>query len=314
MIHEIVININNQNTAVSSILEKKNLKIEMQVYDSAPLLYKKGTIVLIHGNSFSQKIFKDQIKYFSTRYRVIALDLLGHGKSTKINNCENLTIEEKNTLAQALYNPQTMISSVTQVLQALQVTRAHIIGWSLGGHFAYGVAVEDPGLVSTITSIGSPPVNFSEAGITIGFSDWFINILIPEWIHEPKPYSAKKAAEICGNIGLKPEDTDSIADMMTTDPLVRKYLFEKIKEYENPIYVKTSIDGENFVKCTNIPICLIVGKNDAGINIEYISKFDTQLRNNLSRVHIIEDAPHAVFITHKKSYYNIVDHFIDSAP
>ena len=46
----------------------------------------KGTgqpMVLLHGNGEDSSYFKNQIEYFSKKYRVIAVDTRGHGKSER---------------------------------------------------------------------------------------------------------------------------------------------------------------------------------------------------------------------------------------
>ena len=46
----------------------------------------KGTgtpFILLHGNGENCTYFKNQIEYFSDRYRMIALDTRGHGKSPR---------------------------------------------------------------------------------------------------------------------------------------------------------------------------------------------------------------------------------------
>ena len=39
--------------------------------------------ILLHGNGEDGTYFRHQIEYFSRRYRVIALDTRGHGKSPR---------------------------------------------------------------------------------------------------------------------------------------------------------------------------------------------------------------------------------------
>lgn len=39
--------------------------------------------LLLHGNGEDHTYFRHQIEYFRTRYRVIALDTRGHGKSPR---------------------------------------------------------------------------------------------------------------------------------------------------------------------------------------------------------------------------------------
>lgn len=292
------------------MIEEKNLQLKLQVYDSAVCDNTKSVIVLIHGNSSSKEVFQEQIKYFSETYRVIAIDLLGHGKSTKISNLENINGEEREQLAEVFYNPCAMISEITQLLQAKKIENSHLIGWSLGGHIGYGVAIENQKLVSSITTIGSPPVLFSANGFKKGFGEWFVTTLVPDWVNNPKNYSREEASVISASIGFKSEDKFAIEDLMNTDPLIRRHLFLKLNEYDKETY-RAVLDAENFILNTDLPVCLIVGEKDAGINASYINNFERKLKNQDSSVHVIQDAPHAVFSTNKNEYLKIVDNFIE---
>ncbi len=43
----------------------------------------KEPFILLHGNGQNGSCFENQIDYFSNRYRVIALDTRGHGRSPR---------------------------------------------------------------------------------------------------------------------------------------------------------------------------------------------------------------------------------------
>jgi pimeloyl-ACP methyl ester carboxylesterase len=81
-------------------------------------------IVLLHGagNStefwFATGVFQDLAK----DYRVIVFDLRGHGKSGKPHDPKQYGIE--------------MSLDVVRLLDKLKITRAHIVGYSLGGTIA----------------------------------------------------------------------------------------------------------------------------------------------------------------------------------
>ena len=40
-------------------------------------------LILLHGNGNSSRYFKKQVRYFSAKFRVIAVDTRGHGKSPR---------------------------------------------------------------------------------------------------------------------------------------------------------------------------------------------------------------------------------------
>lgn len=295
---------------ISKLLIEKNINLELSYSDSEDKT--KPVIVLMHGNSSSKKVFEEQSQHFSKNYRVITIDLLGHGDSTKISYLENLTLDEKNQLSEDFYNPAAMIAEVKQLLESRNIQNAHMIGWSLGGHIAYGLAAENKNLVASITTIGSPPVLLSSSGLNKGFGEWFVNNLVPQWVDEPKNYSHEEATKIAEHVGFKPDDKYITHDIMTADPLMRRGLFLRFRDYDHPDYAQTGLNGEALVKKIGIPICLIVGKNDRGVNPHCISSFNNQLMNKHSIVRVVEDAPHAVFVSHPQEFYKIVDEFLES--
>lgn len=79
-------------------------------------------VVLIHGFFLDLETNWTQtgvIDALSTDYRVIALDLRGHGKSDKPHDRAGYGIE--------------MIRDVTRLMDHLQIESAHVVGYSMGG-------------------------------------------------------------------------------------------------------------------------------------------------------------------------------------
>ncbi len=82
-------------------------------------------VVLIHGLYASVKInwqLPGVVGMLAKNYRVIALDLPGHGESDKPEN-------------EAAYGLQ-MVEDVRQLLDHLKIKKAHVVGYSLGGMIA----------------------------------------------------------------------------------------------------------------------------------------------------------------------------------
>ncbi|MEP7284986.1 MAG: alpha/beta fold hydrolase [Chloroflexota bacterium] len=76
-------------------------------------------VVLLHGFPFSSAIWQTQQQGLSNDYRVIALDLRGHGASPA---------------PEGTYDMETMAQDVLTLLDSLDVERAAIIGHSMGGY------------------------------------------------------------------------------------------------------------------------------------------------------------------------------------
>lgn len=95
----------------------------------------KEPFLLLHGNGEDGSYFKNQIDYFSSKYRVIALDTRGHGKSPR--GTEPFTIEQ---FSCDLYDFMT----------GLDISSAVILGFSDGANIAMKFAMKYPGKVKAL--------------------------------------------------------------------------------------------------------------------------------------------------------------------
>ena len=90
----------------------------------------KGTaVVLLHGFLENTSMWKDVIPQLSKRNRVIAIDLLGHGKSDCLGYVHSMEL---------------FAESVAAVLKHLRIRKCLVIGHSLGGYVALAFAEKYP--------------------------------------------------------------------------------------------------------------------------------------------------------------------------
>jgi pyruvate dehydrogenase E2 component (dihydrolipoamide acetyltransferase) len=98
-------------------------------------------VVLIHGFSGDMNNWLFAIDALAAKAPVIAIDLLGHGGSSKDVGDGGL---------------QTLADAVGGALQALGVNEAHLVGHSLGAAVALRLAAGRPGLARSLTLICPP--------------------------------------------------------------------------------------------------------------------------------------------------------------
>lgn len=108
---------------------------------------KKEPFILLHGNGEDGTYFKHQIEYFSDRYRVIALDTRGHGKSPR--GMKPFSIEQ---FAHDLYDFMT----------GLEISNAIILGFSDGANIAMKFALKYPDKVKALILNGG---NLNPSGV-----------------------------------------------------------------------------------------------------------------------------------------------------
>lgn len=96
------------------------------------------TLVFIHGSFINKEYFERQISYFSPNYRVIALDLAGHGNSTR--DGDDWTTKRFGT-------------DVSELIEKLSLKNVILIGHSLGGDIMLEAVHNNPASIIGIIAI-----------------------------------------------------------------------------------------------------------------------------------------------------------------
>ena len=104
-------------------------------------------LILLHGNGENSGYFKNQIDYFHRKYRVIALDTRGHGKSPR--GSAPFTIRQ---FSRDLYD----------FMQEHLLSRAAILGFSDGANIAMEFAMRHPDRVRALILNGG---NLDPSGV-----------------------------------------------------------------------------------------------------------------------------------------------------
>jgi len=97
-------------------------------------------LLLIHGMAGSSETWRAVISQLSTKYRVVAPDLLGHGQSAK---------------PRSDYSLGAFAVLLRDLLDELRISRATVIGQSLGGGVAMQFAYQHPDYCQRLVLISS---------------------------------------------------------------------------------------------------------------------------------------------------------------
>jgi len=90
-------------------------------------------LVLLHGLSETYEIWRisSYVESLKKEYRLILVDARGHGDSDKPHDSE-------------AYTMKSMVSDVVAVLDDLKISKAHFLGYSMGGWIGFGIAKYSP--------------------------------------------------------------------------------------------------------------------------------------------------------------------------
>ena len=102
------------------------------------------TIVFLHPAFGDHKCFDKQIDYFSPNYRVITVDMLGHGL-TGVGKSKDKII--------------ATVVHLAEILKIENCDKTHIVGVSLGSLLAQDFALKHPEKVLSLTALGGYNIN-----------------------------------------------------------------------------------------------------------------------------------------------------------
>lgn len=92
-------------------------------------------IFLLHGNGEDGTYFVSQLSFFSDRYRVIAVDTRGHGKSLR---------------GTAPFTMEQFAMDLRDLMDRLQIQKAVVLGFSDGANIAMKFALKNPEKVKAL--------------------------------------------------------------------------------------------------------------------------------------------------------------------
>lgn len=219
----------------------------------------KGTILCIHGNSSSAKVYQELLESDEVLNTKISVDLNGHGNNQNSDyNLEDFSVESYKKF---------LIKEISKIDDDIL-----LIGNSLGGHLAIEIANEINNLKGLVI-MGTPPlkkpINFENAFLPVEALSTFLTEL-------PKEKEIKYAFDVV--LEDKSKSSSMISDFKIANPLVRKAT--AIDLMENKLLDQFKIFTE-----LNIPKYIIAGDSDISVNREYLEI----VKNNCSESCLIID-------------------------
>lgn len=107
-------------------------------------------LLFIHAAFVDHRMFREQIEFFKSRYNILTLDIIGHGKSIHTQKGDSI---------------DKMSKWIHDILQAEQITRVHVVGISLGAVLAQDLANRYPEVLCSLACFGGYNVNNFDAAL-----------------------------------------------------------------------------------------------------------------------------------------------------
>lgn len=242
------------------------------------------TIVFSHGLLWSHKMFVDQIEFLQTRFRVIAYDHRGQGRSEFTGP----------------FDMDTLSEDAAELIKELCVGPVHFAGLSMGGFVGMRLASRFPELIKSLILLGTsanpePVENLPKYKTLNGIVKWFGIV----------PPVASKVMKIM------------FAESWLIDPLnSEKIDFWKSELKSNKRNVTRAVEGviyrkgvENELGGISCPTMVIVGDEDVATT-PIKSKF-IQMSIPKAKLHRIPGAGHSSCIEKPKEINRLIGDWLN---
>lgn len=130
-------------------------------------------LFLLHGGTGFIETIAPQLIALSRKYKVIAPDIRGHGRSTG---------------AESNFSYDLLMSDKLALMDFLDIKQAHFVGWSDGGIISLNMAINHPERVKSLALIGT---NYSTSGIYAELKEYVSSLSANEW--DPRVIAAYQA-------------------------------------------------------------------------------------------------------------------------
>jgi len=231
-------------------------------------------------------------------HTVIAPDLLGHGRSAK---------------PQGDYSLGAYASGIRDLLVALDVPRATVVGHSLGGGIAMQFAYQFPERVGRMVLVDSGgigrEVNPILRAAALPGAEFVLPVMFSPTLHD----GAVRLRGLLAKIGLQPNaDVEGVSEGFAslTEADARRAFLNTVRSVIDVSGQRVSAEDRLYL-AGDVPSMIIWGENDRIIPIEHAHRAKEMLPD--SRLEIFDDAGHFPFNDHPDRFVDLMRDFIDTS-
>lgn len=200
----------------------------------------ENTLLFIHGLGSNLLAWKKNIEGLKDKYRCIAIDLPGYGKSSNGNYP---------------YDMEFFASTVSEFIKKRQLEKVTLVGHSMGGQISMTLALHEPELVDNLVLVA--PAGFET--FHEGKKQWFRDVFTADLVK----YTPVEAIQ--ANLAYNFYTYPSEAEFMITDRIALR----KADDFDRYCYaVVRSVNGMvdqpvfEFLEDIRQPTLVVFGEND----------------------------------------------------
>jgi len=253
-------------------------------------------LLLIHGIAGSSATWREVMPTLAERFCVVAPDLIGHGQSAK---------------PVGDYSLGAYASGMRDLLGALGVERATVVGQSFGGGVALQLAYQHPEICERLVLVDSGglgrEVSWMLRFMTLPGSEYLMPLIFPSFVRE-------SGNELSRQLHRRGVRMGRLAEMWNA--------YSSLTESDNrPAFVRTLrgvIDpGGQTVSATDrlylaaqLPTLIVWGEQDAIIPVSHAYAAHEAIAG--SRLEVIPEAGHFPQVETPEAFLSVLVDFIDT--
>jgi pimeloyl-ACP methyl ester carboxylesterase len=264
---------------LKSVVEHKELTLNdctIHYYTSGDT--SQELVVLLHPAFGDHHSFDKQIDAFSSCFRVVSIDLLGHGLSNTENTSSTIDLST---------------AHIEAIMKAESYEKAHFVGVSMGTLIAQYFALQHPEKVSSMTALGGYDINADNAALAKEQSaeqkNWLWRIV----------FSMDSFRKYVANVSLFKAE-EKVRFYEQAKHFTRKS-FQAMAGLENVVKLRPDVKR-------TYPLLILCGEKDQELALRMSQKWHQEDRT--SEFYTIKNAGHCANMDNPSEFNSLVFNFL----
>lgn len=237
-------------------------------------------VVLVHGMGSDHTVWGWVEPLLKKHYRVVSFDLRGHGRSSK---------------SAGPYSMELFSKDINQLLESLNITKAHFVGHSMGGAVLMELGLKHPEKFSSLTLISS-----------FAYVDSHLNSIFGELLGILNKEGYNSFFDRCLNLVYTPRFIQENKDLfLEIKDIMADYT--SIPALKATIHSCLRVNFINSLENVNVPTLVIAGREDVFTPLYHANK----IRNTIpsSKMEVMDDVGHNLMVENPHDTHDLINNF-----
>jgi pimeloyl-ACP methyl ester carboxylesterase len=256
----------------------------------------RPVLVLVHGLGGSSATWQEVLPGFADHYTVVAPDLFGHGESDKPRHD---------------YSLGAHANVVRDLMIALGIERATVVGQSLGGGVAMQLAYQHPQRCERLVLVSSGGLGSEVSWILRALSlpgvEYLMPVLFPSFVRDAGNALSRRLRGLGLRAPRLAEEWRTYVSL--TDPGNRQAFVRTLRAVVDPGGQAVSARDRLYL-AAHVPTLIVWGRHDRMIPVEHAVTAHDAIPG--SRLAIFEDSGHFPHAEEPRHFVDVVTDFVDT--